>query len=335
MCCWRWIWMMVLGGLLTGCDRRTVPQDLESAAGSPKGSGYVALIAAGRDDPLWPIIRQGAERYASSPASHQCRFLVPEGNSVRHQVHLLNSLTDPDMRGVCVQIADLDPLLPVLNDLHTRGVRIVSMMQPVPVELRVAHVGFDETALGEALAEATATAIHGEGDIMVLHAGQSGGSYAPRLAGFEQAILRYPRIQVFASLDCRRNPIEARRLIRERSERFPRLSAWVSLDDWPLRDVGEPQSPLPPGCRMITVGGLPGQWPLIAAGNILAVVAANYREIGERAAEFCANAIKHPPRFTKVYEIPLRIVTPTNLDEYERDWTFWSTGRYPHLPTSP
>jgi len=317
--------MLVLLGP-AGCDRGPGAESpgVEPAAAIRKRvPGYVAFVAAGRRDPLWPALRASAQQYDRTLCSIATQFLTPDGDSPKDQVDLLESLTDGALRGVCVQITDVAALEPVLRKLHQRGIRIVSMVQPAPLKWRVGHVGFDELEVGGALADAVADALGGHGTLMVLHAGTTHPAYGPRLRAFRERIARYPGIEVLAEVDCQGRSRRAREIIRERFARYPRLSAWVALDDWPFRGVSVAEEALPAGCKCITFGGVPRHWPLVRTGVSPRIVAANYREMGARALQFCEMAIREVSRFKGSYHAPLRVIQPTNLDAYIADWTRW------------
>jgi hypothetical protein len=102
----------------------------------------------------------------------------------------------------------------------------------------------------------------------------------------------------------------------------------VALDDWPLRETSQVESLFTPGCKFITFGGTPAHWPLIRNGTSPAIVSAHYRLLGYMTAQFCETEIRYKSRFKNNYNIPLRIIRLTNLDEYIRDWIYWSTGSY-------
>ena len=313
--------------LAAACEQRSGDQADSIEALARQQLGFIAFVGAGANDPLWPILKAGAQRYLEQGATLGIRFFAPASDSAQDQINLVETLQDPQMRGLCIQIVDVGALMPVLNRLYNQGTLIVSMIQPAPERLRVGHVGFDNEAVGWAVAQLTARTLHDGGSIMLLHAGQENPVASARLRTFDEEIATHPEISVLARLDCQGDPREARRLIRERSARYPRLSAWVALDDWPVRDLGHIESIIPPGCRFITFGGTPAQWPLIRKGICPGVVAANYYDLGHQAAQLCESAILRPSRFKSNYTAPLRTVGSTNLDEYTRDWTFWSTGQ--------
>ena len=218
------------------------------------------------------------------------------------QIDLINSVVGDNLRGVCVQIDNLPAIERTLRDLYLHGVKI--------------------GVAGSLLARRT-SAVCEPGAIMVLHAGTKDPIYSLRLAGFEAEMGRHRQIEVLAEIDCKMDVFDARKIIRERSERFPRLSAWVSLDDWPLRGISLTDQPLPTGTRLVTFGAYPDQWPLIRNGVLPIVVAANYREMGMQALEACEVAARNTSRFKPLYLAPLRTVQERNLDAFIADWSSW------------
>ena len=327
-------WLPVLFGVLSvvslaGCEEKSKGRSGRPDPAARRLNGVIAFVGAGQRHSLWPVLKASAERYDHEMCMLDVQYLCPRGDSPQDQIDLLKSLTDTALRGVCVQLENAPALEPTLRELYNRGILIVSMVKPAPEEIRVGHVGFDESVVGETLADAAAEAIGDQGALMLLHAGTKDPVYGLRLVAFENQIRRHGRIEVQAEIDCQMDPFEARKEIRERSARFPRLSAWVALDDWPLRGVGLTDQPLPAGCRLITFGGVPDQWPLIRDGTCPAVVAANYRELGMQALQACEVATKKISRFKATYQAPLRIVRRSNLDAYISDWSSWLQTQEP------
>ncbi|HSW47004.1 MAG TPA: substrate-binding domain-containing protein [Phycisphaerae bacterium] len=321
--------LLAVAGTL-GCKDR--PQDPSDRLAARLARGTIAFVGLGPRDPLWPVLKASAERYDREMCMLHVQYLCPRGDSTQDQIDLLKSLTDRSLRGVCVQLDNVPALHPALRDLYDRGIVIVSMIKPAPQEIRVAHIGFDETAVGEALAEAAVETIGEQGSLMLLHAGTRDPVYALRLAGFDNAIRRHRKIEVLAEIDCRMDAFDARKEIKERFERFPRLSCWVALDDWPLRGVSLADRPIPVGCQLVTFGGYPDQWPHIRNGTCPVVVAANYRELGTQALQACEIATQRISPHKILYQAPLRTVHMRNLDAYIHDWTQWLQVESPAGP---
>lgn len=309
-------------------------EEQQAADGNENGSGpartetRIAVVGAGEGDPLWPILVTGAKAYAQDLGTIQLVLENPARRSAQSQIASLQKLRELDIQGICIHIEHPQALQPMLRVLHERSVRIVSIGHEAPEDLRSAHVGFDEAAVGRELARLTAAAID-RGPIALLHAGRQHPEYGIRLRAFEEEIRRHARIELFKSVDCKGEPQEARNNIQSFSNRFPRLAGWVMLDDWPLREPDLDQTELPPGCTFVTVGGLPYQWPFLERGECAGILAADYGQIGYEALRFCELSLRLNTRFERLYHVPLRELRPGNLPEYRRDWAFWSTGESP------
>ncbi|UCD29969.1 MAG: substrate-binding domain-containing protein [Planctomycetota bacterium] len=331
--------LLLMIGILTptgGCEEGPVTQDT-TTKNNQRGSdkGFIAFVGAGEKNPLWPILKTGSRRYTRYMGDIEFRYFSPKGHSPKDQIELLKTLEDPKMRGLCIQIIDPDAIRFILEKMFTRGITIVSMINPAPERIRVGHVGFNDENIGEAIAKATIEVLGGTGSIMVLHADTDHPTYGPRLTAFEKKLASHREIDIYAKINCHANPLEARDEIRRRSARYPRLSAWVALDDWPIREIQEVKTLFAPGCKFVTFGGLPSHWPLIRSGTSPVMVAAHYRNLGYEASRFCEMEIRHESHFKHIDHAQIRFIRPTNLNEYIDNWSYWSTGLYTKKEIGP
>jgi ABC-type sugar transport system substrate-binding protein len=302
----------------------------------PTGAGYIAFIGAGQDDPLWPVLRAGAERFEREQGLIEVRYAAPPIVSPDQQATLIRSLTTPTLRGLCVQVIDPDSLGPVLDRARQNGAAIVTMGRRANYSPIHGNVGYDEEAIGRALADATVRYLKSRGAIMILHEGQKDRPMRRRYGAFMEAIEPVLGIERWAEIDCQGDPYRAREEIRARSERFPGLSAWVSLAPWPLlawspssATASAPASPLPDGCKLITCGAEPTVWPFLESGLCPIVVGFDYHDMGAKALQFCQAATEGGVITPREYTVPVRMVTPTNLAEYKRDWAVWAAPPAP------
>lgn len=302
-----------------GCKPRpatSVPRPEESA---------VAFIGAGQDDPLWPVLRAGAERYIAEFGIRRVFVDAPRFTSPVDQIEMLRRLPQEGYRGVCVQVSAPELIAPVVRQLCSAGLRITTMVHDTAQDVRAAFCGVDNVAIGRQLAQAAARVLSDAGSLIVLHAGQEHASYADRLWAFRQAMEVHPQIKCYFWLDCKGDPAEAERLIRSYLERYPHLGAVVALDDWPLRFLeGKPRL-LPTGCKLITVGGNPAYWKFLQDGTCGALVEADHSATGYDALMLCDKATRNQAMIVKRIELPLTIVTAgDSLERFMVDWVAWS-----------
>ncbi len=334
-----WLFMLLMAWLGTpACDRSPDAAQLTgtnaslppTSPGYTSDRGYIAIIAAGRNDPWWPIIQVGARRYHDALGGKDLRFFLPEGDEVQDQIKVLETLERKDLHGICIHPASTDAILSSLEPIHMSGVPVVTMLTALDVDWNLSHVGLDDREIGVQLARLTARALDHQGTVMLLHAGFEDRVYGPRRRHLLEEWRRYPKIELFAQIDCHANPREARAIMRERSARFPRLSAWVSVGDWPLRDWDGSPPLLPAPMQFITFGGTPAQMDLVEAGTSPGFVAAEYGDVGDRAVRLCHVALMAEDQYRPTNEtLPLRTVTMRNVDDYRRDWAAWCVSSVP------
>ncbi len=335
--------LAILGGTLalSGCRQRSdsdaAAEQAARWAAARKERGLIAFVGSSERDPLWPVLKASAQRYDRRMCTLDVGYFCPRNDSPQEQIDLIRTLPADKLRGLCIRLSNSAALERTLRDLHNAGVQIVSMIAPAPEEIRAAHVGFDETEVGMALARAAAEAVHEDGTIAMLHAGTREPNSAARLSGFGHEMSRHRAVEVLAEIDCQADPFAARREMADYLRRFPRLSAFVALDDWPFRDLNSDGRPVPAGGRLVAFGAFPDQWPLIRDGTLPVVVAANYREMGAQALQACEVATGAAARIKPLYLAPLRTVTAGNLDSFIADWNAWlrqNDELPPNLPTT-
>lgn len=286
--------------------------------------GFVAFVGAGENDPLWPVLRASAQRQEAAGGTMEVRYFAAAGGTSREQADLLEGLRDADFRGLCIHAKDPETIAPVLASVQSRGVVIVSMVHAIAGQGPVSHVGLDETAVGRELARATSEVFGSQRvTLMLIHAGHTRVGYGPRYLAFQEGLNLANHISVLGEFDCGGDGGLARRIIRERSELYPRLTAWVAIADWPSEEGVAEGTFLGPGIRYITFGGLPGQWDRVSRGMSPCLVAADYGEIGGRALQLCESAVRSPVQPGQVVHVPVMTITPANLESYKQRWRGW------------
>ncbi len=321
--------LAVLVCLGSGCDNEAQREARSRYRRIPPSEGFIAFVGTGQDDPLWPVLRAGAERFDREFGWIHVRYEAPRIASAEQQMALIRSLADSKLRGLCVQAIDPEAMVPVLEYVVRKGGRIVTMMRKVPYGKIDGHVGCDEAVVGRSLADAVVRSLRSQGTVMALHAGDRDAAMRTRYNAFREAMQPFRSIELLAENDCGGDPFRARREIASLSARYPRLSAWVSPAPWPLEhwtSTGPDDSPLPPGCRLITCGAEPPMWKYIENGTCPAVVGIVCHDLGFKALEFCQGALDAPSPGGREYLAPVRVITIENLEQYKHDWSVWTAS---------
>ena len=307
---------------LGGCapaSRPTIDPDL----------GFVAVVGAGQDDPLWPVLRGSALRLQDFVGRTLIRAEAPPTASTHGQAELIQQLRREGMRGLCIQVIDPIAIAPHLKRLSDEGVVVVTMLRPIPGKRSSLHCGVDQGLVGEALADAIAEALHEVGTVAVLHANsRSEGSESPdyareRYEAFSARLQQYPKITVLREFDCGGNPQRAQAMMRKCMERFPRLNGWVAMDNWPLRDLPADARLLPATCRLVTTDPDPQSWDNLTSGMCYAMVGADYPAIVREAVVNCVQAMDGKAVRWPVALTAPRVVRAVELHGYKTDWMNW------------
>ena len=116
----RFPWLLARCGVAVvcflGCEETALPPGVKMPVASARlDSGFIAFVGAGKNDPLWPILKTGAEHYVAMVGTTEVKYFCPKGDSAQDQIELLQSLHDPNMQGMCIHMADIDDISPVLD----------------------------------------------------------------------------------------------------------------------------------------------------------------------------------------------------------------------------
>ena len=68
--------------------------------------GYIAVVGAGRNDALWPVLRATAARFERTTASYHIRAVTPDAASPAGQAETIAQLPRDGLRGLCVHVFD-------------------------------------------------------------------------------------------------------------------------------------------------------------------------------------------------------------------------------------
>lgn len=285
--------------------------------------GFIAVVGAGRDDPLWPVLSGSALRCRTELGETELRVVAPEVVSVNAQIQLVRRLQSEGMRGLCLQVIDPPATETLLRRMANEGVVVVTLVHPVAGEEPYMHSGLDDVRMGEALADLVAEALKEKGTLAVLHADSALGYAVDRHQAFGARIGRFARITVLREFDCGGDPARAREMIAACMERYPRLNAWVAMDNWPLLGLQASQRLLPASCKLVTTDPNPQIWDTLADGRCHVMVGADYDQIARQAVSRCAIALEGKIVRWRTYLTEPRPVWGSNLHAYKLDWLKW------------
>jgi ABC-type sugar transport system substrate-binding protein len=299
-----------------GCeDSGSIPRPSER-------SGEIGFIGASRQDPLWRVLYATAMREVRSYRGFELRTDAPHFASHYAQAQIIREMYSEKLLGLCVQPVDPIAIRDQLEQLRTKGVAVVVMFNSVESANHFLFAGVDEMAAGRALGDALLETL-GNGTAAVILSGTPTPGASVRYLGFKERMAASAGVTILKELDCRGDVDLAHRLLREFTERYPRLDAVVSVEDWPLRRRSVQERILPANCRLVTYGAMPDHWHRLTDGTCAALIGAPYDQVARQALEACISTIRGELSGQSTYLAPPWVVKPENLAEFRHQWFEW------------
>jgi ABC-type sugar transport system substrate-binding protein len=304
--------------LPAGCERSRPPAPTHTCL----------IVGIGEDDPLWPVIRAGAQTYAGTTRSLKLKMIAPAKSDPAAQADLARSGLDRTVTAVCLQSSGHELTAQLVKELTVGGTPVILIGQDIPDSGRFGQVGWDDFEAGKSLAEALKDSLGERTTFMLLYADRAGEMYTWRLNGFVVGMQDYAFLRELHRFDCQADPAEALRIIAEQGRRYPRLGAWACVGDWPARTPLEDlRRSLPESVSLAMIGGLPGVWPLLEQGLCPAAVVTDYGRWGYEAVSLSELAFHRAVKAGEIRLTPPRIVRARELSQFKRDWAAWSHGK--------
>lgn len=310
--------LLALVCVIAGCDELGPP-----APAAAKRSGVIGFIGASVDDPLWRVLYATAYRELESYPDFELKVAAPRIQSVESQIEIIEQMQSDDLLGICIVPIDPAPLVELLNELRNKGLTIVTMINRVPTDNAFFFSGLDELAIGEAMAAALRKEVNDRGNIALMLDNHVDASRRLRLVGVRKGLESAIDVDILRELDCDNNIYTARSQARDFMERFPRLDAWVCVDDWLLRRRKPGEGVLPEGCVMVTYNPLPDNWRFLEDGTCSAIIGADYGQVAVHAVRTCITAISGEAPKIPSYVAPAITVTADNLHKFRSRWFEW------------
>lgn len=297
----------------------------------------LVVIGECEDAPTWPVIQRTCANYVRTHPSLRIRCVAPQSASPHEQQVLLQGLVDSDADAICVAPLDPTAIRAVIKTLASNGRPVVTLGMDVSDSNRAKYCGPLESDIGRAAAKGTVFALTTEVQtVMVLHAGAENPIYATRYTAFKQALPMEGRAKILRDVDCNASPLDADRLVRLETRRYPRAGCWVFLEDWPMRTLQRNDRIVPLGCGVVLCNGSPRYFDRLRNGQIQAIVTYDYQQALEQALIATASLGEGQlPDRNKMYIVPMEIITTANIDSFEKRWEAWRRGESSPLDQMP
>lgn len=296
----------------------------EGAVRKPDRETHIVMIGEGKDEPSWPVICSGAAWFSVRFRKVTVETVAPETSSPRFQLEMLRDCSTRKVTVVCIFPTDPDAVRAAILDSVRSGTPVLTFGRDVEDSGRVSFSGPSEVELGVAAAAACRATMSDPIKTVILLSSKA-ERYARRARAFRKALQRTPRANLMREVVCEPSPRDAVRVVRAESRMYPRVGAWVFLDDWPLRGIDEVATLVPRRCRIVVCQGSPKYFDHLRNGDLYALVGYDLQEVVREvlfaAVQAASGENNSAPPFTAKPEI----ITRRNVDDHAARWAQWQT----------
>lgn len=308
------------------CD--APPQGPERAPSRRPGVHKAAVVGPTVEHLVWPIIRKHAA--ALEAADERTRFVfyeIPTDTPLALR-NTLEDVTQSDCAAVLIYSPWVVNCVGAIDRLTIGGKRVVLVGTDEPRSRRAVYCGPSNSELGRAAADVCIQMIaESRQTVMLMHGKPSFPPSAARLTGFKDHLERTGTLEVFKELNCKDDPIEAQRMLRRQSRLYPRVGAFVMLDDWAFRNFEVDERLTPAEAIAVVCGDSTHLRALLRRHEIDCIISYNVSksvESGLRVVSRLA-ADTADEVLTEVITPPI-LVKMNDIDAHEARWKAWGTS---------
>jgi ABC-type sugar transport system substrate-binding protein len=297
----------------------------------------IALIGMGKDHLSWAVLQMTGRQVAGHNGRLTIDVLAPDHAAPAAQKELLESIPLDRYDAICIHPIDPESIVSAMDRLTTRGIPIIAIGRDTSATTRSGFSGPLESDMGRIAAEACEILIKGKSNsIILLHGGTDNLFYRARYDSFKTALAHVSGINLLKEVDCHGNRMDALRLVKAESRKYPRTAGWVLLGDWPFRGLAEEDRLLPIGCGIVLCESDPTYFERLRDGRIEGLIGYDYREAVLQAIYAAIRTCEDTNRrgFTSEISVTPEIITRKTLPLWEARWRSWCAGNASSEPTS-
>ena len=295
-------------------------------AGPPARSTRILVIGRCTDSDSWPVLQAASTAFMSSNKTVNVEVVAPQAESPAQQRDLLATARSKGAAVVCISPLDPAGIATEIDGLVRSGIPVVTFDLDVPQSSRSVYCGPRGSDMGEEAARACSLTMEKGSSRMVilLHAGHDKGPYGERYRSFKTAIVGVDGAKILRELDCHASTAEAVRMVSVESQKYPRVGAWVMLDDWAISRTPIEPADWPSKCAVVLCNASNKYFPELRAGRINALLGFDRRLTITKALQ-AAHSLSRGPLAGQSYdsEVPIEIVTLADLSEWEKRTRSW------------
>ncbi|MEI8034553.1 MAG: sugar ABC transporter substrate-binding protein [Betaproteobacteria bacterium] len=268
---------------------------------------HLAVFTKNYENPAYAAARLGAERIAAHWGAHVIHY-VPQraDNTQEQQALVLQAIAaKPD---ACIFVAvDAEAMISSVEAFNNAQIPVFSFINRLLGGQVICHVGADDVALGQNIAQYLLSRLPLSARIVVLQGTAGSISGRDRLQGFELALQRFPNAQWIAQLQGEFLQDTAQAVFSHWLNKNIAFDAILAANDaMALGAIDALKQHQRPCCPIVGVNAVPTAISALLQGTLLAT--ANFDAMG-----LAALATEAALRFLSDESVPSQILLPVKI----------------------
>ena len=284
------------------------------------------VIGPAADDPTWPAIRGGAQRYAATLPNLVFDYVAPTDDDHAARKLLIDQCIERTPKAICLYVteagrgsgSDNDPFAALAEEIRRNNILLVTMGRRLGDGSRYyAHVGVDLAWAADAVGRNLAAIAVDKRSYLLLHQRDLSAQSTRIYNRFTLAARHDANMTRLRELRAAPSAAEQQRQLREMLAEFPNVGLIVTLTPrlWLEQPTG---AALHSRNRFVTLSTSPSLWPRLRKGEAAALAGPLHGEIGYTAVSKAWTGLLAGEALGRVELIPCELVKPDSLDDFAK-----------------
>ena len=142
----------------------------------------------------------------------------------------------------------------------------------------------------------------------------------------QNALAAHPGLRVVETYDIKEDPVRCAEIIATGTNRYPDLSAWISVGGWPVFTRNALAAVDPAKTKVISFDTTPPAPEILKAGKAQVLLGQKYFGWGSESVRLLTGIIAGRPPQQPIIDSGVDVVTRENVDDYAARWKKMESG---------
>lgn len=314
---------------LAACGSDEQQDTKQDAADQAQARTYViGVVAKSQSNKIFIPTRTGAEDAARDLSERlgvevQIRWQTPPTEDAEAQARYLEQLAN-ECDGIAVSVSNANTLSPIIDEVVSRGVDVVTFDSDAPDSARFAYFGTDNYEAGRQLMEALASEMPDGGSVAVLTGSINAPNLNDRVRGVTDVIDEHDTLTLQKVYD---NPTEdskrAVEIIEQAQAANPQIKGWAMVGGWALY-TDNALDKITGKAVVASLDAMPSQLPYLERGEVAVLLGQKSYDWGYRSVELLVERLNNGESpADPIVKSDLIPVTPGTVESYREQLRTW------------